>query len=48
MIKTGGINVASREVEEVIYQFEGVSEVAAIGVPDPYWCDGTRLTVLSM
>ena len=27
MIKTGGENVASREVEEVLYSIEGVSEV---------------------
>ena len=33
MIKTGGENVASREVEEAIYRLAGVSEVAVIGVP---------------
>jgi len=35
MIKTGGENVASREVEEAIYRLPGVSEVAVIGVPHP-------------
>ncbi len=39
MIKTGGENVASREVEEIIYQMPDVSEVAVIGVPDPYWVE---------
>ncbi|SMC02193.1 fatty-acyl-CoA synthase [Sulfobacillus thermosulfidooxidans DSM 9293] len=39
MIKTGGENVASREVEEVIYQLPGIFEVAVIGVPDPYWIE---------
>ena len=33
MIKTGGENVASREVEEAIYQLGGVAEVAVSGVP---------------
>ncbi|MCL6516917.1 long-chain-fatty-acid--CoA ligase [Alicyclobacillus sp.] len=46
MIKTGGVNVASREVEEVIYQFPGVSEVAVIGVPDPYWIEAVTAVVV--
>ena len=32
MIKTGGENVASREVEEAIYRLPQVSEVAVVGV----------------
>ena len=39
MIKTGGENVASREVEEAIYRLSGVSEVAVIGVPHPRWIE---------
>ena len=39
MIKTGGENVASREVEEVIYQHPAVSEVAVIGLPDARWVE---------
>ncbi len=39
MIKTGGENVASREVEEIIYQIPEVSEVAVIGMQDPYWME---------
>ncbi len=39
MIKTGGENVASREVEEVLYQYPGVEEVAVIGLPDPKWIE---------
>jgi fatty-acyl-CoA synthase len=46
MIKTGGVNVASREVEEAIYQFEGVSEVAVIGVPDPYWIEAVTAVIV--
>jgi fatty-acyl-CoA synthase len=39
MIKTGGENVASREVEEAIYGNPAVAEVAVIGVPDPKWVE---------
>ncbi len=37
MIISGGENIASSEVERVIYQMAGVREVAVIGVPDPKW-----------
>lgn len=37
LIITGGANVASAEVEAVIYTHPGVSEVAVIGLPDPQW-----------
>ncbi len=39
MIKTGGENVASREVEEVLYEHPGVTEVAVIGLPDAKWIE---------
>lgn len=39
MIKTGGENVASREVEEVVYQYAGIEEAAVIGLPDPKWIE---------
>ena len=39
MIKTGGENVASREVEELLYQMPGVSEAAVIGLPHPRWIE---------
>ncbi len=35
MLLVNGINVYPREIEEVLYQFAGVKEVAVIGVPDP-------------
>ena len=35
MLLVNGINVYPRELEEVIYQFEGVKEAAVIGVNDP-------------
>jgi len=35
IIKTRGEKVSPREVEDVIYAMDGVTEVAVIGVPDP-------------
>jgi len=46
MIKSGGENIASREVEEVIYQHPQVSEVAVIGVPHPYWIEAVTAVVV--
>ena len=34
MLLVNGINVYPREVEEIIYQFNGVSEVAVVGIND--------------
>jgi fatty-acyl-CoA synthase len=39
MVKTGGENVASSEVEETIYLLSEVSEVAVFGVADPRWIE---------
>jgi fatty-acyl-CoA synthase len=39
MIKSGGENIASQEVEEAIAQHPAVGEVAVIGLPDPYWIE---------
>jgi fatty-acyl-CoA synthase len=47
MIKTGGENVASREVEETIYGVESVSEVAVVGVPHPYWIEAVVAVVVA-
>ncbi|UUZ77732.1 AMP-binding protein [Polaromonas sp. P1(28)-13] len=37
MIKTGGLNVFSQEVEAVLVTHPAVSEVAVIGLPDEKW-----------
>ena len=37
MIISGGENIASSEVERVLYQMPEVSEAAVIGMPDPHW-----------
>ncbi len=46
MINTGGVNVSSREVEETIYQIDGVSEVAVIGIPDAYWIEAVTAIIV--
>ncbi|MCX2962915.1 acyl-CoA synthetase [Gordonia aquimaris] len=46
MIKTGGENVASREVEEAIYLLDGVAEVAVFGVPHPKWIEAVAAVVV--
>lgn len=46
MIITGGENVYSREVEEVLYKHPGVSEVAVIGIPDPVWVERVHAVVV--
>jgi fatty-acyl-CoA synthase len=46
MIKTGGENVASREVEEAIYRLPQVSEVAVVGVPHPRWVEAVVAVVV--
>lgn len=37
MIISGGENIASSEIERVIYQMPEVAECAVIGIPDPKW-----------
>ncbi|WP_101947482.1 acyl-CoA synthetase [Mycobacterium sp. 3519A] len=39
MIKTGGENVASREVEEVLYRHNGIHEAAVFGLAHPVWVE---------
>ena len=46
MIKTGGENVASREVEEAIYRIPAVAEVAVFGIADPQWIEAVVAAVV--
>ena len=46
MIKTGGENVASREVEETIYRLAAVSEVAVVALSDPRWVEAVTAVVV--
>ncbi len=45
MIKTGGENVASREVEEAVYQHPAVEEVAVVGLNHPRWVEAVTAVV---
>lgn len=47
MIKTGGENVASREVEEVLYAHNGVQEAVVFGVPHPVWVEAVTAAVVA-
>ncbi len=39
MVKTGGENVSTREVEDAIYHLDGIKEVAVFAVPHPKWIE---------
>ncbi|GGB47156.1 acyl-CoA synthetase [Flexivirga endophytica] len=39
VINTGGVMVASREIEDVLYTHPAVAEVAVVGVPDEKWIE---------
>ncbi len=46
VINTGGILVASREVEDAIYTHPAVAEVAVIGTPDDKWIEAVTAVVV--
>ena len=46
VINTGGVLVASREVEDAVYQDERVAEVAVIGTPDDKWIEAVTAIVV--
>lgn len=46
VINTGGVLVASREVEDAVYRDERVAEVAVIGTPDPQWIEAVTAVVV--
>ncbi|RJR30699.1 MAG: long-chain fatty acid--CoA ligase [Desulfobacteraceae bacterium] len=46
MIKTGGINVYCREVEEALSLHPHIAEAAIIGVPHPKWGESIRAVVV--
>jgi fatty-acyl-CoA synthase len=46
MIKTGGENVPTREVEEAVYLDKRVQEVAVIGLPDPKWVEAVTAVIV--
>jgi fatty-acyl-CoA synthase len=46
MIKTGGENVYSAEIEQALYLHPAVLEAAVVGVPDPRWDEEVRAVVV--
>jgi fatty-acyl-CoA synthase len=46
VINTGGVLVASREVEDVLYTHPAVAEVAVIGTPDERWIEAVTAVVV--
>ena len=46
VINTGGILVASREVEEALYEHPSVGEVAVIGLPHERWIEAITAVVV--
>ncbi|HET6936521.1 MAG TPA: AMP-binding protein [Candidatus Angelobacter sp.] len=48
MIKSGGENVSSQEVEEAIAQHPAVAEVAVVGLHDDYWIEKVVACVVPM
>ncbi|WP_440713015.1 acyl-CoA synthetase [Gordonia sp. FQ] len=46
VINTGGILVASREVEDAVYTHDAVAEVAVIGTPDEKWIEAITAVVV--
>jgi fatty-acyl-CoA synthase len=46
MIKTGGLNVYSQEVEEVLARHPKISEAVIIGVPDEKWGETIKAVVV--
>ncbi|MEV5529350.1 acyl-CoA synthetase [Streptomyces prunicolor] len=46
VINSGGVLVASRQVEDVLYTHEGVAEVAVIGLPDDHWIEAVTAIVV--
>ena len=46
VINTGGVLVASREVEEALFTHPAVSEVAVVGLSDPKWIEAVTAFVV--
>jgi acyl-CoA synthetase (AMP-forming)/AMP-acid ligase II len=47
VILTGGENVSSLEVEQVLHEIPEVGEVAVVGVPDPEWGENVCAVVVA-
>lgn len=47
VINTGGVLVASRQVEDVLYAHDAVAETAVIGLPDEKWVEAVTAVVVA-
>ncbi|WSJ57292.1 fatty acyl-CoA synthetase [Streptomyces sp. NBC_01310] len=47
VINSGGVLVASRQVEDVLYTHPGVAEVAVVGLPDERWIEAVTAVVVA-
>jgi fatty-acyl-CoA synthase len=47
VVNTGGVLVASREVEDALYAHPAVAEVAVVGLPDPRWIEAIAAVVVT-
>lgn len=46
VINSGGVLIASRQVEDALYTHEGVAEVAVVGLPDDRWIEAVTAVVV--
>jgi len=46
VINTGGVQVASREVEDALFTHAAIAEVAVIAIPDPKWIEAVAAVVV--
>ncbi|MFJ3878943.1 fatty acyl-CoA synthetase [Streptomyces sp. NPDC090077] len=46
VINSGGVLVASRQVEDVLYTHPGVAETAVVGLPDERWIEAVTAVVV--
>ncbi|MGW1747472.1 acyl-CoA synthetase [Streptomyces sp. NPDC002092] len=46
VINSGGVLIASRQVEDALYTHESVAEVAVIGLPDEQWIEAVTAVVV--
>jgi fatty-acyl-CoA synthase len=46
VIDSGGVLVASRQVEDALYTHDGVAEVAVVGLPDERWIEAVTAVVV--
>ncbi|MBN0043753.1 acyl-CoA synthetase [Streptomyces actuosus] len=46
VINSGGVLVASRQVEDALYTHQGVAEAAVIGLPDDKWIEAVTAVVV--